>query len=50
MAKGKDINWEPDVKKGIETIKNIKDIKDTLKQDSDRRKIDGFNPSDVSKK
>lgn len=47
MTKGKDINWEPDVRKGIDTLKNIKVIKDTLKEDSDRRKIDGFNPSDL---
>ena len=50
MGKEKDINWEPDIRKGIETIKTIKDSKDSLKQDADRRKIDGFNPSDVGKK
>ena len=33
MTKGKDINWEPDVRKGIDTLKNIKNIKGTLKGD-----------------
>lgn len=50
MTKGKDIHWEPDIKKGIDSLKNIKDIKDSLKEDADRRKIDGFNPSDIGKK
>ncbi|MFH1700862.1 MAG: hypothetical protein ABIE07_09775 [Candidatus Zixiibacteriota bacterium] len=49
MSKEK-INWETDIKKGLEDAKNIKDIKLPLKQDSDRRKIDGFNPGDVGKK
>ena len=46
----KNTNWEPDIKKQFELIKNIKDIKETLKEDADRRKIDGFNPSDLLRK
>ncbi len=50
MGKGRDINWEPDVRKGLDEAKNIKDLKESLKEDADRRKIDGFNPGDVGKK
>lgn len=42
-------NWEPDIKKGMDIAKNIKDLNQQLKDDADRRKIDGFNPSDVFK-
>ena len=41
------IHWEPDIKKGMEIAKNIKDLKHQLKDDADRRKIGGFNPSDL---
>jgi hypothetical protein len=50
MSKGKDIHWEPDVKKGMDDLKHMKERKESLKEDADRRKIDGFNPGDVSKK
>ncbi len=43
-------NWEPDVKKGLDDMKNIEDINQKLKDDSDRRKIDGFNPGDIVQK
>lgn len=46
----KKTNWEPDIKKQFDTIKQIKDIKKILKDDADRRKIDGFNPSDLFKR
>ena len=49
MAK-EQTNWEPDVKKGLEIEKNIKEINQQLKDDADRRKIDGFNPGDVINK
>jgi len=49
MAKdsAKNVNWEPDVKKGMETLRNITDVQQGLKDDADRRKIDGFNPGDI---
>jgi hypothetical protein len=50
MSKDKNINWEPDVKKGMDNLKNIKSINEILKKESDNRKIDGFNPSDLIKK
>ena len=37
-------NWEPDIKKSIEIAKNIKDLNQQIKDDADRRKIDGFSP------
>ena len=43
----KNVNWEPDIQKGLDSIK---DIKQGIKDDADRRKIDGFNPSDVGQK
>lgn len=48
--KDKNINWEPDIKEGMETIKDIKKINKELTDDFGRRKIDGFNPYDVGKK
>ena len=47
MAK-EHVNWEPDVKKGMDIQKNMKELNEKLKADADRRKIDGFNPGDVS--
>lgn len=47
MPKDK-VNWEPDVRKGMDTLRNIKDLNQQLKDDADRRKIDGFNPGDVT--
>jgi hypothetical protein len=41
------VNWEPDVKKGMEIQENLKEINEKLKADADRRKIDGFNPGDI---
>jgi hypothetical protein len=41
------VNWEPDVKKGMDLEKNMKEINEKLKEDADRRKIDGFNPGDI---
>ena len=41
------INWEPDINKGLDIAKNIKDLNQELKDDADRRKIDGFNPGDL---
>jgi len=46
----KNVNWEPDVRKGLDDLQNIKDINQKLKDDADRRKIDGFNPGDVRQK
>ncbi len=46
MAKDK-INWEPNIKKSFEIQNNIKDINQKLKDDADKRKIDGFNPGDL---
>lgn len=46
----KNINWEPDVRKGMETVRDIKDIRQSLKDDADRRKIDGFNSGDLEHK
>ena len=46
----KNVNWEPDVRKGLDDLKNIKDINQSIKDDADRRKIDGFNPGDVGEK
>ena len=43
----KNVNWEPDVRKGMQIANNNKDIKQQLKDNADRRKIDGFNPEDV---
>lgn len=43
-------NWEPDVKKAKEMAENIKDLNKKLKDDADKRKIDGFNPNDLLKK
>lgn len=45
----KNVNWEPDVRQGMETLRNIKDIEQGLKDDADRRKIDGFNPGDIGR-
>ena len=47
MAKDK-VNWEPDVKKEMDIQNNMKEINEQLKADADRRKIDGFNPSDIT--
>jgi len=33
----KNVNWEPDVRKGMQIANNIKDIKQGLKDDADRR-------------
>ncbi len=49
MAK-QETNWEPDVRKGLEDMKNMQDINQKLKDDADHRKIDGFNPGDVGQK
>ncbi|MCJ7783836.1 MAG: hypothetical protein MUP41_07865 [Desulfobacterales bacterium] len=40
-------NWEPDIKKGLDTAKKIKEMKEQIKEASDKRKIDGFNPDDL---
>jgi hypothetical protein len=45
----KNTNWEPDVKKAFNIQKNIKDREQELKNDSDKRKIDGYNPGDLYK-
>lgn len=45
----KETNWEPDIKKGLDISKNIKELNQQLKDDADRRKIDGFNPGDLFK-
>ena len=45
--KGKNQNWEPDIRKGIDEARKIKEIKQKIKDDADRRKIDGFNPNDL---
>ena len=45
---GKDqVNWEPDIRKGMDIAKDIKDLNQDLKDDADRRKIDGYNPGDL---
>lgn len=41
--------WEPDINKSLYIAKNIKDLNKQLKGIADRRKIDGFNPSDPLK-
>ena len=46
MAKSEK-NCEPDIKKGLDIAKNIKDLKKQIKDDADKRKIDGFNPGDL---
>ena len=43
-------NWEPDIKKGLDIAKNIKELNQKIKDDADRRKIDGFNPGDLLNK
>jgi len=40
-------NREPDIEKGLDDAKKIKDLKKELKDDADRRRIDGFNPGDL---
>lgn len=42
-------NWEPDIRKGLDTANKIKNINEQLKSDADNRKIGGFNPGDTSK-
>jgi hypothetical protein len=44
---GKSTNWESDIRKGMEDARNIKDKKKSIKEDADRRKIDGYNPGDL---
>lgn len=44
--RSKNVNWEPDIRKGMDTAKNIKDVQEGLKDAADKRKIDGFNPAD----
>lgn len=44
---GKRTHWEPDVRKGMEIARKIKDIKEKLKKGADKRKINGFNPDDL---
>jgi len=46
----KNTNWEPDVRKGVDIARNIQDTKRDIKDDADKRKIDGFNPRDVGQK
>ena len=46
--KGKQVNWERDVSKGLDEAKNIKDKMRDLDKAADNRKIDGFNPGDTS--
>jgi hypothetical protein len=41
------IHWEPDIKKSLDKANKIKDVNKELKNDADRRKIDGFNPGDL---
>lgn len=41
------INWESDIKKGMDKAKKIKDVNKELKDDAVRRQIDGFNPGDL---
>ncbi len=41
------INWESDIKKGLDKAKKIKDVNKELKDGADRRKIGGFNPGDL---
>ena len=48
--RAKNVNWEPDVRKSMEIQSNLKDINQRLKDDADRRKIDGFNAGDVGSK
>ncbi len=48
MAKDR-TNWEPDIEKGLDDAKKIKDLKKELKDDADTRKIDGSNPGDLFK-
>ncbi|MCP4675403.1 MAG: hypothetical protein GY854_07845 [Deltaproteobacteria bacterium] len=50
MTKRNEIHWEPDVRKGLDDIRKLPDIKRELKEDADRRKIDGYNPSDLWRK
>ena len=45
--KRKNQNWEPDIRKGLDEAKKIKENKKKIKDDADRRKIDGFNPKDL---
>lgn len=47
---GKSTNSEPDVRKGLDDARKIKDIRQPLKEDADRRRIDGYNPGDTSRK
>lgn len=37
----KNIRWESDVRKGMEDLRNMKDIKKDLKDAADNRKIKG---------
>ena len=39
----KHVNWEPDVRKGLDHIRNIKQIKSDLKSGWDHTKIEGYN-------
>jgi hypothetical protein len=41
------IHWEPDIKKQLDIAKKINVLNKDLKNDADRRKIDGFNPGDL---
>lgn len=41
------IHWEPDIRKGMEELKNIKDIKKKVKKNADKRAIDGYNSVDL---
>jgi len=41
------VNWEPDVRKGLNELNRMNETRRILKEDADRRKIDGFNPGDV---
>lgn len=41
--KSKDVNWEPDVKKGLDKAKTIKEQNEKLRKDWDHTKQEGFN-------
>ncbi|MHC4112461.1 MAG: hypothetical protein ACYSWZ_11935 [Planctomycetota bacterium] len=47
MAK-EHVDWEPDIKKATDLQKNMEELKEKLKADADKRKIDGFNPGDLA--
>jgi hypothetical protein len=50
MTKRKETHWEPDIRRALDDLDRMKDLKDRLKEDADRRKIGGYNPGDTGQK